>query len=441
MHERQRAIDQRVLTVVTPITTGQETALRAVLETIAAQVAPNPRPPGGGLIPFERLTTVHFARWLILNEGRDASGTPIPAELIMATAYDGPLDGHLRELASAAQAGLDAIYVNCQGYPQAGARTKDRIVAYLRAHEIAPAAHFISTRWRTVAQIRAESALREALEGVLDDQVANHPPAPAPEATRDALRAHVEHRPELRWALAPPASPPLAWSIAHYGRLVAIIVGLIVCLPILVPFGLVTLLLVRRAERRDDAIAAPSAPQDLGRLDALTRLEDFDVQNQMTLVSLVKPGRLRRMVLEIVVLYARFRTAYIDTKGELVGIPSIHFAHWHLIDGGRRLLFLSNYDGTWESYLGEFVDRAAGGLTAVWSNTVGFPRTRFLALDGARDEREFKAWVRAQQVPTDVWYAAYPRLSVLNVNNDTALRAGLSARLDASTLAAWLQRL
>ena len=124
-----------------------------------------------------------------------------------------------------------------------------------------------------------------------------------------------------------------------------------------------------------------------------------------------------------------------------MGIPSIHFAHWHLIDGGRRLLFLSNYDGTWESYLGEFVDRAASGLTAVWSNTVGFPRTRFLALDGARNEQQFKAWVRSQQVPTDVWYAAYPRLSVLNVNNDTALRAGLSARLDASALAAWLQRL
>ena len=160
----------------------------------------------------------------------------------------------------------------------------------------------------------------------------------------------------------------------------------------------------------------------------------------MTLVSIVKPGRLRRLVLLVVVLYARFRTAYIDTRGTLVGIPSIHFAHWNLIDGGRRLLFLSNYDGTWESYLGEFVDRAAGGLTAVWSNTLGFPPSRFLALDGARDEQRFKAWVRSQQVPTDVWYAAYPRLSVLNVNNNTALRAGLSADLPPPDLDAWLQR-
>jgi hypothetical protein len=169
MHERQRATDQGVLTVVAPITPGRETALRAVLDAIAAQIAPNPRPPGGGLIPFERLTTVHFARWLIRDDGRDASGAPIPAELVMATAYDAPLDGHLRELACVAHAGLDAIYVHCEGYPEAGARTEERIVAYLRAHTIAPAACFISTRWRTVAQIRAESALREALEDVLDD--------------------------------------------------------------------------------------------------------------------------------------------------------------------------------------------------------------------------------------------------------------------------------
>ena len=112
-----------------------------------------------------------------------------------ATANDAPLDGHLRELASAAQAELDAIYVHCDGNPPDGERTTDRIVAYLHAHAIAPAAFFISTRWRSVAQIRAESALREGLQGVLDDQIAN-PTAPAPEVARDALRA-------LTWSTRP----------------------------------------------------------------------------------------------------------------------------------------------------------------------------------------------------------------------------------------------
>ena len=438
MSARRRATDQGVLTVVTPVSAGRESALRAVLGEIAATLPPNPRPSDGGLVPFERLTTVHFLRWLVLEEGRDAGGAVLPAQLVMATAYDAPLDDHLRELVAVAGAGLDAIYAHCPGYPAPAERSPARVLAFLRAHTLAPAAFFRSTRWRTVAQIHGESALRESLETVLDERVARGTSAPA--ETHAALRAHVEGDAALRWALDPPPRPSLGWWIGHYAWLAAIVVGLLLALPVLLPAGLVVLFLLRRAERRDAAAAAPPPPPDLGRLDALTRLEDFDVQNQMTLVSIVKPGRLRRLVLLVVVLYARFRTAYIDTRGTLVGIPSIHFAHWNLIDGGRRLLFLSNYDGTWESYLGEFVDRAAGGLTAVWSNTIGFPPSRFLALDGARDEQRFKAWVRSQQVPTDVWYAAYPRLSVLNVNNNTALRAGLSADLPPPDLDAWLQR-
>jgi hypothetical protein len=441
MAERQHATDQGILTVVAPITPGRAPALRAVLKEIAAQLPPHPRPPEGGLVPFARLLTVHFARWVILEEARDAGGVGFPAQLVMSTAYDAPLDRHLAELVSVARAGLDAIYDHCVGYPQAGGRSADRLVAYLRAHTVPPAAVFISTRWRTVTQIRAEAALRDALEDVLDERVADRAAPPPPEEIRAALIAHVARTPELQWALEPAASPASAWWLGHYGRLVAIVAGLIAGLPILLPIGIVMLLLLRRAERRDDALAPAAALPDLGQLDALTQLEDFDVQNQMTLVSVVKPGRLRRLVLQAVVLYARFRIAYIDTKGALVGIPSIHFAHWNLIDGGRRLLFLSNYDGTWESYLGEFIDRAASGLTAVWSNTLGFPRTRFLALDGARDEQGFKAWVRTQQIPTEVWYAAYPRRSVVNINNDTALRAGLSAPLRGAALAAWLRRL
>ena len=56
-----------------------------------------------------------------------------------------------------------------------------------------------------------------------------------------------------------------------------------------------------------------------------------------------------------------------------------------MIDNGRRLLFLSNFDGSWENYLDDFIDKASIGLTGVWSNTLKFPRTYFLVLGGASD--------------------------------------------------------
>ena len=99
------------------------------------------------------------------------------------------------------------------------------------------------------------------------------------------------------------------------------------------------------------------------------------------------PLRHRRRAFPAVVLGVVFwvigqRVRMVDSlAGSLGGITSIHFGRWVLIDEGkpaRRLVFMSDYDGSWESYLGEFVDRAAEGLSAVWSNTEDFPPTTLL---------------------------------------------------------------
>ena len=80
-----------------------------------------------------------------------------------------------------------------------------------------------------------------------------------------------------------------------------------------------------------------------------------------------------------------------------------------VIDGGKNLLFLSNYDGSWENYLDDFIDLASPGLTAIWSNTVGFPRSYFLVGGGSRDENLFKTMTRQSQVPSLVWYTRVSR--------------------------------
>ena len=108
------------------------------------------------------------------------------------------------------------------------------------------------------------------------------------------------------------------------------------------------------------------------------------------------------------------------------------------------LLFFSNYDGSWENYLGEFIDHASVGLTAVWSSTEsgtnrGFPDTQWLALKGgARDEQRFKAFARNSQRRELIWYSAYPDLSVKNIGNNQKIHDGLFSDQD---LTAWLKRL
>jgi hypothetical protein len=98
-----------------------------------------------------------------------------------------------------------------------------------------------------------------------------------------------------------------------------------------------------------------------------------------------------------------------------------------IIDGGERLMFFSNFDGSWERYLGDFVDQAHNGLTAVWSNTIGFPPTKGLVNEGASNVDVFKAWTRQYQIRTQVWYSAYPTSTVTNIRNAIALREEISA--------------
>ena len=195
---------------------------------------------------------------------------------------------------------------------------------------------------------------------------------------------------------------------------------------------------LNKREATDDS--PPVSAGDKLEEDVLI-LEDQTGQNQLTHLVDIKPGTFRRRSLKVVLWLIHLLAQILYNKGSLGGIPSIHFARWVFIDNDRRLLFTSNYDGSWESYLGDFTDKAAQGLTAVWSNTIGFPRANDLTDAGARDEQPFKGWVRDHQLPTQVWYSAYPDLSVNNINNNSRIRADLFRPLSEKALARWFRRL
>jgi hypothetical protein len=206
------------------------------------------------------------------------------------------------------------------------------------------------------------------------------------------------------------------------------------------------------------------------RLAIVTDLEDQRglVQNQMTHVVNIRPGRIRLITLRIVLGVINFLARTVFVRGKLGDIETIHFARWVLIDNNRRLLFFSNYDFSWDSYLDDFINLASDGLTGIWCNTTFFPETKIpawaiipraltlflprrsqtgspsakrLFKQGARREQEFRKWTRDHQVPTHVWYSAYPQLSVTNVNGNSTIADGLTTPLSGKDLDAWLRRL
>jgi hypothetical protein len=97
------------------------------------------------------------------------------------------------------------------------------------------------------------------------------------------------------------------------------------------------------------------------------------------------------------------------------------------LDRRERILFASNYDGSLESYMDDFINKVGFGLNLVFSNGVGYPRTKWLVCDGCADERQFKEFLRRHQKPTDVWYKAYPGLTAVDLERNMRVREGLAA--------------
>ena len=79
------------------------------------------------------------------------------------------------------------------------------------------------------------------------------------------------------------------------------------------------------------------------------------------------------------------------------------------------LIFESNYRGSWDSYLDDFVYKTLIPMNLLWGNLEGFPSK------GCQDIEMFKQHQRPRQFPAQVYYCAYPELTVQNILCDRNL--------------------
>jgi hypothetical protein len=87
----------------------------------------------------------------------------------------------------------------------------------------------------------------------------------------------------------------------------------------------------------------------------------------------------------------------------------------------------------------DFINKAGFGLNLVFSNGIGYPTSRWLVLDGAKDEQKFKYFLRRHELPTNVWYKAYPGLTAFDLKRNTLIRQGIErANLSGAELQQWV---
>ena len=422
----------QALTVLAEVPPGPPRArLEQRLAAIAADL------DGNAIFRPRDLPDTHFMRFAIIDDPRGE----LPALLAWESNHDGRPADYLAAVARAAPA-ITAVFECCAGYPAEGTADVERWVGWMLARSHRAAAFYTGYRGVPRSAVvhagRVHDAIREvldldrdALRGLSrsDLQIRIRERVAARHPELDLSRAGAEDDDELRWAL---------------GKLAAIAAGLAL-LPLALVVAPIWYLVLRYRENRDIATAY-ARPLEID--PAVRCVEDQVTQNQLTHVVDLRPGAFRLATLWLVLAAIDVAARVWAVRGQLGGITAIHFARWVIVRDRRpvrprrhRLVFFSNYDGSWESYLGEFIDRAATGLTAVWTNTVGFPATRHLVFDGARDEEAFKQWTREHQLPTQVWWSGVPDSTVQNVRDDLLIRRQLAHGLADHEIETWLRKL
>jgi hypothetical protein len=394
----------------------------ALVRTLTAMGAD---PAGNECIPFARLRNVHFAR-LFLTE-------PDRPQLIYMSDVDGTAEEHLADLVDVAGAGLDAVFGHCAGWPSGTGAGPPEWLAHLSRRLVRPTAAYVNTVGRTLTQIMEERRLRDAIEGFLDRSGDSLPTDPA--LLRAAVRDFVANEPGL--APTPLRPPGARWRAGRLLRIAAVLAVLLVLLPILVVLAPIYIVLLRLHERRDVPSSERPDPASLAEIAAH---EDRGAQNPFCAVAAVKPGWFRALTLRMALSGTGFAARNVYNRGSLAGLRGIHFFRLVVIDG-HRLLFGSTFDGSLEGYMDDFVYRIGRSLNLIFANAVGYPRTTLLIFGGAKREQEFKDYVHVHQLPIPVFYAAYPDLTAVNVQNNAAIRVGLAGRLSAARTIAWLRRL
>ena len=475
--------EQSSVTIVAPLPRDKVDHVR---EKIAEQLGnPASNPIRAAIAPADETAFVHFASLHAIESSDGTSGF-----LVLEFSADGSSEEATRLFADRLGGRLAPILKFASTW-----RDGD-VGEFLLRHRLAighrlgdtPGLAFCGTPGKTVPDILAEDRLASTVGKLLEAQETRVSPLGRLNEVRRSLR----ERKDSDWALEPPPPPipapaeepstitkvrklalpflttftwPLvlvllpfsvwllwpqswlwevrdpmhAWDWVRAGIEVAWLVLKVVVLTLagLLLILLAAYVLFRRTEDRDwISERAPRAAV----LDEIFARENppGHVQNHMVSHTVLKPGSLRKLTIRLV-FWAIARLSTLNPRpGHLGEIGTIHFARWINVPGTHDLLFFSNYGGSWESYLEDFITKAHAGLTGVWSNTAGFPRTRNLFQDGATDGERFKRFARDSMLPTPFWYCAYPELTTANIRTNALVRRGLACAMSEDEAVRWL---
>lgn len=409
-------------------------------------------------LPFADVPSVHFATCAVIP-AQEWEGEELPATLLFATSFSGPARAHVAELVAKMGPQLHTLFRHCQGFSLYA--TDEDLAQFIRDHR-RPDAFYSGMHHLTREDVLRHRELRLAIQEFIDTRQRAGGLTGDPKEVRREIQEYVAAQPDLAWAKQPWQPPRSAfWARQWPGVLLLAFAGLLLAGTAVFPFvdvpalafavkaawlGLFGLIVVlgallvgvRKAEDEQRYVAG-RPPDERARELAATQTKK--VINEMTIAGPIKNGRARPLFLRALLWLVRRLAEGIPGVRPPLHIPTVATARWIAMDGGRRLVFISNFTNDAEPYVRDFIDTHDGAkrINISFGFGGGYPKTEWIYKRGADEDPNAFIWVvAANQRPTELWFCPYHDMTIDNIVINRKIREGLFATEEEKGAREWL---
>jgi hypothetical protein len=135
------------------------------------------------------------------------------------------------------------------------------------------------------------------------------------------------------------------------------------------------------------------------------------VQNPLTLMMTIKSEEDYQALNGVLLKFDALPPEENPVRQALSSIGTVHFARFVFMENNTKLAVITTYDGTFESYVQDFVENIGQIFDVLLSHMKDAP-----PLPVREHRAEFLAYVKANDLPdVGVFYSAYPDATVLTI--------------------------
>jgi hypothetical protein len=397
----------------------------------------------------ENMPSTYFISWLTLPAQIYAEEVKLPARILLMTSYVGNRKQHILELVSFLGHRLQAVFELSKEFSPSIANLDD-LAVFIRRKTVFQA-FYSGFKFIPTYDVGRERELKSRVLDFLEMRRGDAGfTGKSPRLIRKEIECFVKDQPEFDWT-----HKTIRRKQADKGRMLyplgfflLLMATSVICLILsffidhtfLFWMGLVfpaflailcILFIWLRINENNPHI--PNEPVSDDWIRKIIEREKNPVLNEMTVIAPLKKGLIRRIFLAV-------SLRLITLVGYFSYIPTVHTARWLQLDGGRRLVFIANFDNISEAYAHDFVDsdNRSRNMAVVFSHAAGFPATKWLVKRGYNHRSEYMKGVRFHQKITQFWYAFNTDLSVENLKNNQKFREGLFQEMDEVEIKEWL---